>query len=90
MELTTEEKQAILNQRLKQFAVEKYGHEINKELLVKRKADSNKEAEIEIDVEIAKVEAIMTEIEKVIEDTKSIVAGLPVEAKEAGVVEAVK
>jgi hypothetical protein len=77
MELTTEEKQAILEQRLKQFVVEKYGHEINKELLVKRKADSTKEAEVEIDAEIAKVEAIMTEIEKVIEDTKSIAAELP-------------
>ena len=80
MELTAEEKQAILNQRLKQFAAEKFNHEINRDLLVKRKTDATKEAKMEIDAEIAKVEATMAEIEKVIEDTKSIAAALPVEA----------
>ena len=80
MELSTEEKQAILNQRVKQFAAEKFNHEINRDLLVKRKTDATKEAKMEIDAEIAKVEATMAEIEKVIEDTKSIAEALPVEA----------
>ena len=80
MELSTEEKTAILNQRVKQFAVEKFNHEINRDLLVKRKTDATKEAKMEIDAEIAKVEATMAEIEKVIEDTKSIAEALPVEA----------
>jgi len=89
MELSTEEKQAILNQRVKQFAAEKFNHEINRDLLVKRKTDATKEAKVEIDAEIAKVEATMAEIEKVIEDTKSIAEALPVEAPvEAEVVEA--
>jgi len=88
MELSTEEKQAILNQRVKQFAAEKFNHEINRDLLVKRKTDATKEAKVEIDAEIAKVEATMAEIEKVIEDTKSIAEALPVEAPvEAEVVE---
>ena len=80
MELSTEEKQAILNQRVKQFAAEKFNHEINRDLLVKRKTDATKEAKVEIDAEIAKVEATMAEIEKVIEDTKSIAEALPAEA----------
>ena len=80
MELSTEEKTAILNQRVKQFAAEKINHEINRDLLVKRKTDATKEAKMEIDAEIAKVEATMAEIEKVIEDTKSIAEALPVEA----------
>lgn len=88
MELSTEEKTAILNQRVKQFAAEKFNHEINRDLLVKRKTDATKEAKVEIDAEIAKVEATMAEIEKVIEDTKSIADALPVEASvEAEVVE---
>lgn len=90
MELSVDEKQAILNQRVKQFAAEKFNHEINRDLLVKRKTDATKEAKVEIDAEIAKVEATMAEIEKVIEDTKSIADALPVEASvEAEVVEPV-
>ena len=91
MELSVDEKTAILNQRVKQFAAEKFNHEINRDLLVKRKTDATKEAKMEIDAEIAKVEATMAEIEKVIEDTKSIAAALPVEAPvEAEVVEPVQ
>ena len=80
MELTNEEKQAILDQRLKQFAVEKYSHEVNKDLLVKRKTEAKEEAKADLDVEIAKADATIAEIQKVIDDTQSIAAALPVEA----------
>lgn len=80
MELTNEEKTAILNQRLKQFAAEKFNHEINKTLLEAQKVDATKEAEAEIDVEIAKTDEAIAIIEKAIETTKSIEDTLPVEA----------
>lgn len=80
MELTNEEKTAILNQRLKQFAAEKFNHEINKTLLEAQKADATKGAEAEIDVEIAKTDEAIAIIEKAIETTKSIEDTLPVEA----------
>lgn len=44
MELTNEEKQAILNQRVKQFAAEKFNHEINKTLLEAQKTEASTEA----------------------------------------------
>ena len=55
MELTNEEKQEILNQRLKQFAVEKYNHEINLSLL-----NSQKDAEVNLE----KISEISSAIEQ--------------------------
>jgi hypothetical protein len=58
MELTNEEKQEILNQRLKQFAVEKYNHEINKEIMMAQ------EKEIDVDVDIESKELVAKDISK--------------------------
>jgi methionine synthase II (cobalamin-independent) len=55
MELTTDEKQSILNNRLKQFAVEKYNHEINLSLL-----NSQKDAEVNLE----KISEISSAIEQ--------------------------
>ena len=89
MELSVDEKQAILNQRIKQFAAEKFNHEINKTLLEAQKTDATKEAKAEIDVEIAKTDEAIAIIDKAIETTQGIEATLPVEAKvEAEVVSA--
>lgn len=91
MELTNDEKTAILNQRVKQFAAEKFNHEINKTLLEAQKTDATKEAKAELDVEIAKTDEAIAIIDKAIETTQGIEASLPVEAKvEAEVVEPVQ
>lgn len=81
MELTNEEKQAILNQRVKQFAAEKFNHEVNKTLLVAQKTDATEETKAELDVEIAKVDEAIAIIDKAIVTTKGIEEALPVEAK---------
>lgn len=79
MELTIEEKQAILSQRLKQFAAEKFNHEINKTLLEAQKASATEESGAEIDVELAKTNEAIAIIEKAIETTKSIEQTLPID-----------
>jgi hypothetical protein len=91
MELSVDEKQAILNQRVKQFAAEKFNHEINKTLLSEQKKTAKEEAKAELDVEIAKTDEAIAIIDKAIETTQGIEASLPVEAKvEAEVVEPVQ
>lgn len=88
MELTNDEKQAILNQRVKQFAAEKFNHEINKTLLEAQKVDATKEAEAEIDVEIAKTDEAIAIIDNALtvasemrnEVVATIEAETPVEA----------
>ena len=89
MELSNEEKQAILNQRVKQFAAEKFNHEINKTLLSEQKKTAKEEAKAELDVEIAKTDEAIAIIDKAITTAQGIEASLPVEAPvEAEVVEA--
>jgi len=80
MELTTEEKTAILNQRVKQFAAEKFNHEINKTLLEAQKTDASTETKAEIEAEIVKTDEAIAIIDKAIETTKGIEETLPVKA----------
>ena len=81
MELSNEEKTAILNQRVKQFAAEKFNHEINKTLLEAQKTDASKDAKVEIEAEIAKTDEAIAIIDKAIETTQGIEASLPVVAE---------
>jgi len=86
MELSNQEKQAILEQRLKQFAVEKYNHEINKELITAQEVDAKGEAKEQLTAEVAKTDEAIAIIDKAIATTQSLIAELPVEVKEAEVV----
>ena len=81
MELSVDEKTAILNQRVKQFAAEKFNHEINKTLLEAQKTDASKDAKVEIEAEIAKTDEAIAIIDKAIETTQGIEASLPVVAE---------
>jgi hypothetical protein len=86
MELSNQEKQAILEQRLKQFAVEKYNHEINKELITAQEVGAKGEAKEQLTAEVAKTDEAIAIIDKAIATTQSLIAELPVEVKEAEVV----
>lgn len=89
MELTKEEKQAILDQRLKQFAVEKYGHEINKEFLIAQEVDAIGETKDQLAAEIAKTDEAIAILDKAMLTAEDIKSKLP-KAVEPEVVEAVK
>jgi hypothetical protein len=80
MELSNQEKQAILEQRLKQFAAEKFNHEINKTLLTAQETDAKAEAKDQLTAEVAKTDEAIAIIDKAITTTQSLIAELPVEA----------
>jgi hypothetical protein len=81
MELSNQEKQAILEQRLKQFAAEKFNHEINKTLLTVQETDAKDEAKVGLEAEIVKTDEAIAIIDKAITTTQSLIAELPSETK---------
>ena len=81
MELTNEEKQAILEQRLKQFAVEKYNHEINKDIITAQEVGTKGEAKDQLTAEVAKSDEAIAILDKAITTTQSLIAELPSETK---------
>jgi len=66
MELTDQEKQQIIEQRLKQFAAEKFNHELNKHVLEAQLKDSSEENKAEIESSIAQIDESIAIIDKAI------------------------
>lgn len=79
MELTQEEKQQIINQRLKQFAAEKFNHELNKQIL-EAQLDKTEDKE-PIQVQIDNTDEAISIIETAIETASAMVEPVEVVAE---------
>lgn len=75
MELTQEEKQAILEQRLKQFATEKFNQEINKQVLEAQLTTINDGEKPTVEAQILETDKAIAIIQSAIATTKNIADG---------------
>lgn len=83
MELTQEEKNQIINQRLKQFVSEKFNHELNIQILVDQLAHLPKDQQPEVKAQIEQTENAIEIINNAIETTKALIVEEKVEENAA-------
>lgn len=72
MDLSNEEKSNILSQRLKQFAAEKFNHEVNKEILTAQQAIADEVSTEQLVAEIVKTDEAIFVIDNAIATTQTL------------------
>lgn len=83
MELTQQEKNQIIQQRLKQFAGEKFNHELNKQILSDQLKHIPEEERAKLEAQIVQTENAIEIINNAIETTKALIVEEKVEENAA-------
>ena len=76
IELTDTEKTQILEQRLKQFAAEKFNHEVNKQILVAQQEIVDEASTEQLLAEVVKTEEAIAIIDNAIVTTSNMINDL--------------